>query len=1057
MANLSVIRKSDADNAGIPRVRATVYDSADALPLSGNTQGEQAFIPGDSSTDTLYIWDGGGWYKMALIQSTPSFTTGPSATYTLSNAGDTTVITLLATDPEGTTIIYSATTDVGFDSLATVSQDSSVFTVTPRSEDSANTTSGTITFKASDGISFASSVSTFSLTFSNKSSSHTTVLVKATGNDTQNTTYTDASTNSNTVTASGGVYTTAFTPFHPGGYSAYFDGENGSYIDVAASDDFDIGSAGFTLECWIKTDTTSADVYYRRVFMMDGPSGNSNGNLQLIISASTGGAQIWTNSGDLSIEGSTNIGDNYWHHVAIVRYSNTITLYVDGKAEGNTTYSSQIGTHNSGEPRPRIGSYNGSSGDFKGYIHELRLIYGSALYQSAFAVPSSPFTNLTNTKLLLQHDTPFTKDGSDSTHSLTVNKTQQKRDAPPYQDYGAWSNSSHGGSIYFDGTGHLAVNHSSLAFAQNDYTIEFWFYPTTAPPGGNDGHGLFHLGNDATGAMTGVALNLNNSPDYRLEGVGQSGWDSNAEYGANVAAGYRWHHYAMVRDFSAGTRKAYLNGVQVMSKTGQTDNGDETYFVIGRYYDADAYFVGYIKDFRYVVGSTVYTSAFTPPTSPLTAITNTQLLIASTPSIYDAAGGSNAKGADIKLMGHTKSSTGTTKYAASSMEFDGTGDYITFKVEDGLGSGDFTIECWCNQDTQHGTNHRSWFSSTRGTTGFNASVDKDGDFHWYDGVGGNSRKIDAASVISLNTWYHVAFVRHTGVIRGYLNGTQQGSDYTSTTDFSAEDFAIGHTVSSDNSQDGKTMDGHIEDFRLTKGIARYPFYPLKETISSTTSWQIGKTVGNNGADTKLIMNHSSTITEDGSATGRTLTVTGATANSAIVPGDGMKSVLYNNSSSAQYIKATTDTDAFAIGTGDYTFETWVNFSNRSNHSGLETLACTSTSLGGNVLHWHTRQDRLSIGTQTHYVRNTPNFTWVNDTWYHVAICRASATTTIFVNGIKVDTFGSDTTSYVTDGFTCGANQTGGNSMRGYQSNTRFVVGTALYSVAFTPPTAALVG
>ena len=48
MANLSVIRKSDADNAGIPRVRATVYDSADALPLSGNTQGEQAFVPGDS-------------------------------------------------------------------------------------------------------------------------------------------------------------------------------------------------------------------------------------------------------------------------------------------------------------------------------------------------------------------------------------------------------------------------------------------------------------------------------------------------------------------------------------------------------------------------------------------------------------------------------------------------------------------------------------------------------------------------------------------------------------------------------------------------------------------------------------------------------------------------------------------------------------------------------------------------------------------------------------------------------------------------------------------------
>jgi len=53
--------------------------------------------------------------------------------------------------------------------FATVSRDSSVVTITPRSEDSATTLgydgSATLTFKASDGISFGSVVNTFTLTF----------------------------------------------------------------------------------------------------------------------------------------------------------------------------------------------------------------------------------------------------------------------------------------------------------------------------------------------------------------------------------------------------------------------------------------------------------------------------------------------------------------------------------------------------------------------------------------------------------------------------------------------------------------------------------------------------------------------------------------------------------------------------------------------------------------------------------------------------------------------------------------------------------------------------
>ena len=239
MATLSVLRKNDADNTGLARARATVYDSVGVLPLAGNVQGDQAFIPGDSSTDLMYIWDGGGWYKMALIQTVPSFTTGPDASYDLAIDGSTTVITLVATDAEGIPVTFSVTANSDFNGLATVSQDSSVFTVTPKSEDSATTNSGTLTFKATDGISIASALSTFNLTFRVANSKYTEALFKASGNNGVNQGINDASSNNHTISRNGNAMVHPLSPYHPGGYSVNFNGSN-SQITAAHSTDFNI-------------------------------------------------------------------------------------------------------------------------------------------------------------------------------------------------------------------------------------------------------------------------------------------------------------------------------------------------------------------------------------------------------------------------------------------------------------------------------------------------------------------------------------------------------------------------------------------------------------------------------------------------------------------------------------------------------------------------------------------------------------------------------------------------------------------------------------------------
>ena len=147
----------------------TVYATVDDLPTTGLTAGDEAFI---SSSNRLYISNGIGWYSIGLVNTTPTWDSGgqPSSSYILDrDSGNPTIITLAASDPEGIPINYSYVTSGQMDSMATITQDSSIFTITPITEDSqttGNSYSGNITFRASDGINILPQISDFSLSFS---------------------------------------------------------------------------------------------------------------------------------------------------------------------------------------------------------------------------------------------------------------------------------------------------------------------------------------------------------------------------------------------------------------------------------------------------------------------------------------------------------------------------------------------------------------------------------------------------------------------------------------------------------------------------------------------------------------------------------------------------------------------------------------------------------------------------------------------------------------------------------------------------------------------------
>ena len=94
---------------------------------------------------------------------------------------------------------------------------------------------------------------------------------------------------------------------------------------------------------------------------------------------------------------NTNEGflDNNWHHLAIVRSSNTITGYVDGTSYGT---ASESGNFNPGSNTELLIGYNVEG--FGGFISNLRIVKGTAVYTGNFTPPTSELTAIDGTVLL---------------------------------------------------------------------------------------------------------------------------------------------------------------------------------------------------------------------------------------------------------------------------------------------------------------------------------------------------------------------------------------------------------------------------------------------------------------------------------------------------------------------------------------------------------------------------------------------------------------------------------------------------------------------------------
>ena len=202
-----------------------------------------------------------------------------------------------------------------------------------------------------------------------------------------------------------------------------------------------------------------------------------------------------------------------------------------------------------------------------------------------------------------------------------------------------------GRSVLFNGTNqYLSVGSAAnWTFLHNgsSWTAECWFNVPSASLSSR----YTLISTDAASANIGMTLSLNNvSAGDAVFTVykGVSGqWPVSVATSGNIFTPNTWNHIAAVYNSGTSTGTIYMNGVAVASSGSAVafSTSAPTYtLAIGRYQFSTpaGYLNGYISNLR-ITNSVLYTTSFTAPTAPLTAIANTSLLTCNATTIVDSS------------------------------------------------------------------------------------------------------------------------------------------------------------------------------------------------------------------------------------------------------------------------------------------------------------------------------------------------------------------------------------------------------------------------------------
>lgn len=405
------------------------------------------------------------------------------------------------------------------------------------------------------------------------------------------------------------------------------------------------------------------------------------------------------------------------------------------------------------------------------------------------------------------------------------------------------------------------------------------------------------------------------------------------------------------------------------------------------------------------------------------------------------------------VNGNTQIDTAQSKFGGASILFDGSGDYLVYdeSIPWQL-TGDYTIEFWMRIDNSdvdqfdcvignwEATNDDAWlfFLNAYGAAGIS---------FWVADVDVGNAFLSSTTNVHDGTWHNIAVSYDGTTTRLFVDGIVEASSTAAYTITAANTNKL--HIGTQGQVTTRTILGHLDEIRITKGVCRYTGnYTVETKAFPEGATGLGSTplssllIHADGADT------STTFTDD-SSNSLTITANGNAQVDTAQSKFGGASCLLDGA--GDYL-VVTGGSAMDFGTEDFTIDFWIR---PDALSGTRMLWDQRTTAAGNyVVIYHDGTTLACNNNNTQILTHQTALTTA--TWQHVALTRGVGVTRLFLDGVVSTTTYNDSNSYSNgNGPYIGAYPLGGPSLffNGWIDELRVVVGTDVWNGTFTPPTA----
>ena len=396
-------------------------------------------------------------------------------------------------------------------------------------------------------------------------------------------------------------------------------------------------------------------------------------------------------------------------------------------------------------------------------------------------------------------------------------------------------------SLKFNGTTDALsyVHAAPLALGNNDFTVEAWIYPTSLTTQRTIAQ------KDQSYGTTYSSFSFAVGTDGSLKATAGTGNAATYQQSFTTAAGLiainTMSHVAFTRQGT--TVKLFVNGALSLTatQTGTAVDGGKP-LIIGQYPGgggtADAWWSGYIDDFRITNGFARYTAAFTPPTAAFpdtgddVSYVNTALILhADGANLSTTITDTSQTPKTVTAVSGAKISTAQSLFGGASLALNGSTDYATVPAhaDFDFGTGDFTIEAaffFTAFSASFGGSYgaallANYLSNGAANTGWQLRINGTSASWTTINVYTGLTDLNIAGLsIANNTWNRVAITRAGTQLRMFLNGalvyTVTNSD--SFTRSAGSPLYIGQL---NDATFRFNLPGYMDEARITKGVARY--------------------------------------------------------------------------------------------------------------------------------------------------------------------------------------------------------------------------------------------